>query len=84
MQALYDVVEALYLHRVGLATGNRTATRHEQMRILGNDDVLVVEVKRLIEAFAQFGEILQRATQERDVTADRSAARKAADGLRDD
>ena len=84
MQSLDDVVETLDLHRVGLATRNCAAARHEQMRVLGNDDVLIVEVERLVETFAQFGKILQRTAQECDVPADRPAAREAADGLRDD
>ena len=83
VQALDDIVEALDLHRVGLAARNRAATRHEQMRVFRDNDVLIVEAERFIEAFAQFREVLQRAAQERDVTADRTAARETADRLRD-
>ncbi len=52
------------------------------MRVLGHDDVLVVEVEREVEAAAQLGEVLQRAAAERHMAADGTTARQARDGLR--
>ena len=66
-----------------LRTRNRAAARHEQVGVLGHDDVLVVEVERLVEALAQLGKVLQRAAEEGDVAADGTAARQARNGLRD-
>ena len=57
------------------------AARHKQVSVLGHDTVLLVQVEREVEAVAQLGEILQRAAQEGDVTADGTAARQARDGL---
>ena len=57
------------------------AAGHEQMRVLGHDDMLVVQLQRLVEAFTQLGKVLQRAAEKGHVTADRAAARQAGDGL---
>ena len=52
------------------------------MRVLGHDDVLVVEVEREVEAVAKLGEVLQRAAEERHMPTDGATARQARDGLR--
>ena len=57
------------------------AARHKQVSVLGHDTVLLVQVEREVEAVAQLGEILQRATQEGDVAADGATACQARDGL---
>ena len=57
------------------------AARHKQVSVLGHDTVLLVQVEREVEAVAQLGEVLQRAAQEGDVTADGTAARQTRDGL---
>ena len=57
------------------------AARHKQVGVLGHDAVLLVQVEREVEAVAQLGEVLQRAAQEGDVTADGTAARQARDSL---
>ena len=57
------------------------AACHKQVGVLGHNAVLLVQVEREVEAVAQLGEILQRAAQEGDVTADGTAARQARDGL---
>ena len=57
------------------------AARHKQVSVLGHDTVLLVQIEREVEAMAQLGEILQRAAQEGDVTADGTAARQTRDGL---
>ena len=51
------------------------AARHKQVGVLGHNAVLLVQVEREVEAVAQLGEVLQRATQEGDVAADGTAAR---------
>ena len=58
-----------------------SAARHKQVGVLGHNAVLLVQVEREVEAVAQLGEILQRAAQEGDVTANGTAARQARDGL---
>ena len=58
-----------------------SAARHKQVGVLGHNAVLLVQVEREVEAMAQLGEILQRAAQEGDVTANGTAARQARDGL---
>ena len=60
------------------------AARHEQVRVLGHDAVLLIELERDVEPLTQLGEVLQRAAEERDVAANGAAAREARDGLRDD
>ena len=57
------------------------AARHKQVRVLGHDTVLLVQIEREVEAVAQLGEVLQRAAQEGDVAANGTAARQARDGL---
>ena len=57
------------------------AARHKQVSVLGHDTVLLVQVERKVEAVAQLGEVLQRATQEGDVAADGATACQARDGL---
>ena len=81
LQALDHVVELLGTGAVALRAGDGAAARHEQMRVLRHDDVLVVKLQRLVEALAQLGQILQRAAQEGDVSPDGTAACEAGDGL---
>ena len=61
---------------------HRGARRHEQVRVVRHDAVLLVQVEREVEATAQLGEVLERAAQEGDVAADGAAAGEAGDGLR--
>ena len=65
---------------VGLA-GKGGAGGHEEVGVLRDDDVLLVQVERDVEAVAQLGEVLQRAAEEGHVAADGMAAGKAGDGL---
>ena len=73
-----DLVERDVL--IGLS-GKGRAGGHEEVRVLGDDDVLVVEVEREIEAMTQLREVLERAAEKRHVTADGMAARQAGDRL---
>ena len=73
-----DLVEGDVL--LGLA-GQRRARGHEEVRVLGHDDVLVVEVEREVEALAELREVLERAAEKRHVTADGVAAGQARDRL---
>ena len=67
---------------VGLAR-QRGAGRHEEVRVGGNHAVLLVEVKRDVEAAAQLGEVLQGTAEKRHVALDGVTAGQARDGLRD-
>ena len=82
LQAIKHVVELLGLHRGARRARDGAAAGHEQVGVLRDDAVLLVEVQRLVEAFAQLGQILQRAAQKRDVAADGTPARQAGNGLR--
>ena len=84
VQAVDDVVELLDRDGLAARTGDSAPARDEQVRVLGHDDVLVVQLQRLVEALAQLGKVLQRAAEEGDVATDGPAARQARDGLRDD
>jgi len=84
VQALDDVVQALLLDALHLGSRSRAAARHEQVGVVRHDDVLVVEVKCIVETFSEFGQILQRTAEEGDVPSNGAPAREAADGLRDD
>ena len=67
-----------------LGPRDSAAAGHEQMRVIGDDDGVSVQFERLVEAFAQFGEVLQRTAQKRHVAANGATAREAGDGLRHD
>ena len=84
LQAVKHVGELLSAHGRARRARDGAAACHEQVRVVGHDAVLLVEVERLIEAFTQFGKVLQRAAQKRHVAADGPAAREAGDGLRHD
>ena len=75
LQAVQHVGQKLGLHRLAGCARDSAAAGHEQMRVLGHDDVLVVQLQRLVEAFTQLGKVLQRAAEEGHVTADRATAR---------
>ena len=62
-------------------TGDSAAGGHEQVRVLGHDDGLVGQFQRLVEALAQFGQVLQRTAEEGHVSPDGPAAGEAGDGL---
>ena len=74
LQQLDDLVEGDVL--LGLA-GERRARCHKEVRVLGHDDVLVVEVEREVEALAELREVLERTAEKRHVAADGVAAREA-------
>ena len=59
------------------------AARHEEMRVLGDDDGLLGQLERLDEALTQLGQVMERPAQERHVAADGTPAGQAADGLHD-
>ena len=83
LQALEHVGEQLGLHRLAGRAGDGAAAGHEQVGVLRDDAVLLVQVQRFVEAFAQLRQVLQRTAQEGHVAADGAAARQAGDGLRD-
>ena len=58
-----------------------SARCNKEVGVLWQDDVLVVQVKRDVEATAQLREVLQRAAEKRDVAADRVTTGQARDGL---
>ena len=74
-QALHHVGQRLRLRVLGRGARDGAAGGHEQVRVLGHDDVLFVQVERLVETLAQLRQILQRAAEERHVAADGTAAR---------
>ena len=81
-QAIDRLDELAQAHEPARLMRHGSAGGHEQMRVLGHDDVLVVEVEREVEAVAKLGEVLQRAAEERHMAADGATARQARDGLR--
>lgn len=81
-QAIDRLDELAEAHELARLMRHGSAGGHEQMRVLGHDDVLVVEVEREVEAVAKLGEVLQRAAEERHMAADGATARQARDGLR--
>ena len=82
LQAVEHVAQKLGTRRLAGRARDGAAAGHEQVGVVGHDDVLVVQLQRLVEALAQLGEVLQRAAEEGHVAADGAAARQAADGLR--
>ena len=79
LQTVDDVVQPFDL---GLfRTCDRTAGGNEQVGVFRDDDVIVVQVERLIEAIAQFRQVLQGAAQEGDMAADGPAACQTGNGL---
>ena len=84
LQAVEHVGELLGAHGRARRARDGAAACHEQVSVVGHDAVFLVEVERLIEAFAQLGKVLQRATQKCHVAADGSPACEAGDGLRHD
>ena len=63
-------------------TSQSTTARHKKMSIIRNDGVFVIKLKRFIEALAKFGQVLQRTTQERNMTANRTTTCQTGNGLR--
>ena len=78
IQCLHDLRKGDW--SIGLARQS-SARCNKEVGVLWQDDVLVVQVKRDVEATAQLREVLQRAAEKRDVAADRVAASQARDGL---
>ena len=78
LEQLDDFVEGHVL--LGLP-GERRARGHEEVGVLGHDDVLFVEVEREVEALAELREVLERAAEKRHVAADGVATRQARDRL---
>ena len=62
LQTIEHVGELLGAHGLARRARDGATTCHEQVRVVGHDAVLLVELERLVEAFAQFGKVLQRAT----------------------
>ena len=83
LQTLNDLAQKLGLGAVRRA-GNGAAAGNEKMRVFRDDDVLFVELERLVKALAQLRKILQGTAEEGHVAANRPAAGKAGNGLRDD
>ena len=78
VQRLHDLRKGDW--SVGLARQS-SARCNKEVSVLWQDDVLVVQVKRDVEATAQFREVLQRAAEKRDVAADRVTTGQARDSL---
>ena len=78
IQCLHDLRKGDW--SVGLARQSSTRCNKE-VGVLWQDDVLVVQVKRDVEATTQLREVLQRAAEKRDVTADRVTTGQARNGL---
>ena len=79
LQTVDDVVQPLDLGL--LRACDRAAGGNEQVGVFGDDDVIVVQVERLIEAITQFRQVLQGAAQEGDMAADGPAACQTGNGL---
>lgn len=62
LQAVKHVGELLGAHGLARRARDGAAACHEQVRVVGHDAVLLVELERLIEAFTQLRKVLQRAT----------------------
>ena len=78
VQCLHDLRKGDW--SVGLARQS-SARCNKEVGVLWQDNVLVVQVKRDVEATAQLREVLQRAAEKRDVAADRVTTGQARDGL---
>ena len=78
VQCLHDLRKGDWA--VGLARQS-SARCNKEVSVLWQDDVLVVQVKRDVEAAAQLREVLQRAAEKRDVAADRVTTSQARNGL---
>ena len=65
----------------GLDRVHGRAGRREEVRVVGNDRMLLIEVQGPDVGFPQLVEEVQRASEERDVSADRFAAGQSRDGL---
>ena len=61
--------------------GKRRARGNEEVRVLGDDTVLLVEVQREVETLAELREVLERTAEKRHVAADGVTAREARDRL---
>ncbi len=83
LQALQHVVQPFGAYRLAGRPGNGAAAGHEQVRVVGHDAVLFVQLERFVEALAQFGKVLQRPAEEGHVAADGPPACQAGYGLRD-
>ena len=86
---LHRLLEAL-LHRAQFdgggvpGRGHRGAHRREEMGVLRHDRMLIVELQGADECLSKLGQEVKRSSEERNVAADRLAARKSADRLIDD
>ena len=78
VQCLHDLRKGDWA--VGLARQS-SARCNKEVSVLWQDNMLVIQVKRDIEAATQLREVLQRAAEKRDVAADRVTAGQARDGL---
>ena len=56
LQAIEHVGELLGAHGLARRARDGAAAGHEQVRVVGHDAVLLVQLERLVEAFAQFGQ----------------------------
>ena len=82
---ILEVVQRLHDLRkgdwsIGLARQS-SARCNKEVSVLWQDNVLVVQVKRDVEATAQLREVLQRSAEKRDVAADRVTTSQARNGL---
>ena len=78
VQCLHDLRKGNW--SVGLARQS-SARCNKEVGVLWQDDVLIVQVKRDVEATAQLREVLQRAAEKRDVAADGVSTGQARNGL---
>ena len=78
VQRLHDLSKSDW--PVGLACQS-SARCNKEVGILWQNNVLVVQVKRNVEAAAQLREILQRTAKKRNVTANRVTTSQSRDGL---
>ena len=80
-----EVIQCLHNLRKGdwsVGLARQSSTRcNKKVGVLWQDDVLIVQVKRDVEATAQLREVLQRAAEKRNVAADRVTTSQARDGL---
>ena len=83
LKALQHIKQALRRMGSRRCTRDGATRRHEQVRVIRHDDVLLVKFQRLVESLAQLGQILQRAAQKCHMTPNGTSARQAGDGLRD-
>ena len=78
VQCLHDLRKGDWA--VGLARQS-SARCNKEVSVLWQDNMLVIQVKRDVEATAQLREVLQRTAEKRDVAADRMTTSQARDGL---